>query len=29
MDEGLMPALIVAIVFLLVSFSVYIKYRTE
>ena len=29
MDEGLMPVLIVAIVFLLVSFSVYIKYRTE
>ena len=29
MDEGLMPALIVAIVFLLVSFSVYTKYRTE
>ena len=29
MDEGLMPVLIVAIVFLLVSFSVYIKYCTE
>ena len=29
MDEGLMPVLIAAIVFLFVSFSVYIKYRTE
>ena len=29
MDDGLMPVLIAAIVFLFVSFSVYIKYRTE
>ncbi len=29
MDDGLMPVLIVAIVFSFVSFSVYIKYRTE
>lgn len=29
MDDGLMPVLIVAIVCLFVSFSVYIKYRTE
>ena len=29
MYEGLMPVFIVAIVFLFVSFSVYIKYRTE
>ena len=29
MDEGLMPVLIVAIVFSFVSFSVYMKYRTE
>jgi hypothetical protein len=29
MDEGLVSVLIVSIVFLFVSFSVYIKYRTE
>ncbi|MDA0278995.1 MAG: hypothetical protein O3C29_00910 [Proteobacteria bacterium] len=29
MDDGLVPVLIVAIVFSFVSFSVYIKYRTE
>tara|TARA_B110000459_G_C16125546_1_gene279997 strand:- start:148 stop:384 length:237 start_codon:yes stop_codon:yes gene_type:complete len=29
MDEGLMPVLIVATVFSFVSFSVYMKYRTE
>jgi hypothetical protein len=29
MDDGLIPVLIVAIVFSFVSFSVYIKYRTE
>ena len=29
MDDGLVPVLIVAIVFSFVSFRVYIKYRTE
>ncbi|MFT4814630.1 MAG: hypothetical protein ACI80L_000020 [Pseudohongiellaceae bacterium] len=29
MDDGLIPVLIVVIVFSFVSFSVYIKYRTE
>ena len=29
MDEGLVPVLIVAIVFSFVSFSVFTKYRTE
>ena len=29
MDDGLMPVLIVAIVFSFVSFGVYTKYRTE